>query len=59
MLYSVLRSRRAVQVNVEIMRAFVMSRQLHATHEDLARKLTELDQNMMRNSGLYSMPFGS
>jgi hypothetical protein len=44
MLSSVLRSQRAVQVNVEIMRAFVRLRQLLATHEDLARKLNELEQ---------------
>jgi hypothetical protein len=43
MLSSVLRSRRAVQVNIEIMRAFVRLRQLVFTHKDLARKLTELE----------------
>jgi hypothetical protein len=36
MLSSVLRSKRAVRVNVEIMRAFVRLRQLMATHADLA-----------------------
>jgi hypothetical protein len=44
MLSSVLRSHRAVQVNVEIMRAFVRLRQLLATHEDLATKLADLEQ---------------
>ena len=44
MLSSVLRSKRAVQVNIEIMRAFVRLRQLMATHTDLARKLTALEQ---------------
>ncbi|MCP4369977.1 MAG: ORF6N domain-containing protein [Deltaproteobacteria bacterium] len=44
MLSSVLRSKRAVQVNIEIMRAFVRLRQLLATHNDLARKMTALEQ---------------
>jgi hypothetical protein len=44
MLSSVLRSPRAVAVNVEIMRAFVRLRQLLSTHADLARKLEELEQ---------------
>jgi hypothetical protein len=44
MLSSVLRSKRAVRVNIEIMRAFVNLRQLLATHKDLARKLEVLEQ---------------
>jgi hypothetical protein len=42
MLSSVLKSPRAVQVNILIMRAFVHLRELIATHKDLARKLEEL-----------------
>jgi hypothetical protein len=38
MLSSVLRSERAVQVNVEIMRAFVRLRRMLASNEELARK---------------------
>jgi hypothetical protein len=44
MLSSVLRSRRAVRANVEIMRAFVRLRQVLATHADLARKLDALEK---------------
>jgi hypothetical protein len=44
MLSSVLRSPRAIQVNIEIMRAFVRLRQLLATHADLARKLTAMEK---------------
>ena len=44
MLSSVLRSKRAVQVNIEIMRAFVRLRQLLATHADLARRLDALEK---------------
>ena len=44
MLSSVLRSGRAVQVNIEIMRAFVRLRAVLATHADLARKLSALEK---------------
>lgn len=44
MLSSVLRSRRAIQVNIAIMRAFVRLRELLATNKDLARKLEELEK---------------
>ena len=44
MLSSVLRSRRAVMVNVEIMRAFVRLRGILAAHADLARKLAALER---------------
>jgi hypothetical protein len=43
MLSSVLHSKRAVRVNIEIMRAFVQLRQLLSTHVDLARKLATLE----------------
>jgi hypothetical protein len=44
MLSSVLRSKRAIQVNIAIMRAFVTFREMLATHKDLADKLAELEQ---------------
>ncbi len=44
MLSSVLRSKRAVQVNVEIMRAFVRLRQLLATNKKLEQQLDTLEQ---------------
>mgnify|MGYP000985491351 CR=1 FL=1 len=44
MLSTVLNSARAVKVNIEIMRAFVRLRRLMASHEDLARKLAELEK---------------
>ena len=43
MLSSVLRSRRAVQVNIAIMRTFVRLREMLATHADLARRLDALE----------------
>jgi len=44
MLSSVLRSRRAVQVNVEIMRTFVRLRRILAENAGLARRLDELEK---------------
>jgi len=44
MLASVLRSPRAVQVNIEIMRAFVLLRQILRADADLARKLAALEK---------------
>jgi hypothetical protein len=46
MLSSVLRSPRAVQVNIAVMRTFVRLRQILATNEDLARKVAEHDQQI-------------
>jgi hypothetical protein len=44
MLSSVLRSRRAVRVNVAIMRAFVKLREMLASHRDLAQRLNEMEK---------------
>ena len=44
MLSSVLGSKRAIQVNIEIMRAFVRLRRILASHADLARKLEALEK---------------
>jgi hypothetical protein len=44
MLSSILRSRRAALVNIEIMRAFVRLRQMLASNVDLARKLATLEK---------------
>jgi hypothetical protein len=46
MLSSVLRSKRAVQVNIAIIRVFVRLREMIATHKELARKLSELEQHL-------------
>lgn len=44
MLSSVLRSSRAIEVNIEIMRAFVRLRRMLAEHVDLAEKLEKLEK---------------
>lgn len=54
MLSSVLRSSRAVRVNVEIMRAFVRLRRVASSHIDLERKLAELER---RYDGQFRVVF--
>ena len=44
MLSGVLKSRRAVDVNIAIMRAFVHLRELLATHKELAQRIDELEK---------------
>ena len=44
MLSSVLRSERAIQVNLAIMRTFVQLRRILSSHADLARKLESLER---------------
>jgi phage regulator Rha-like protein len=44
MLSSVLNSKRAIQVNIEIMRTFVRLRRILASHSELARKLDALEK---------------
>lgn len=46
MLSSVLRSSRAVQVNIAIMRVFVRLRETLALHKDLAQKLAQLERKI-------------
>jgi len=46
MLSSVLRSARAVQVNVEIMRVFVRMRKMLSTHRELARRVDQLERKL-------------
>ena len=44
MLSSVLKSERAIEVNIAIMRTFAQLRQMLTTHKDLARKLVALEK---------------
>ncbi|MFA5780117.1 MAG: ORF6N domain-containing protein [Elusimicrobiota bacterium] len=44
MLSSVLRSKRAIQVNIQIMRTFTKLKSLLATHKDLQRKIEEMEK---------------
>jgi hypothetical protein len=45
MLSSVLRSKRAIGVNIEIVRAFIYLRQMISEHAELARRIDELEEN--------------
>ncbi len=44
MLSSVLRSKRAIQVNIQIMRTFTKLKSLLATHKDLQKKIEEMEK---------------
>ena len=46
MLSSVLRSKRAIQVNIAIMRVFVRIKEIISTHKELAHRLAELEKRM-------------
>lgn len=50
MLSSVLKSKRAVHMNILIIRAFVKLREVLATHKDLARKMEELERRQRDHS---------
>jgi hypothetical protein len=54
MLSSVLRSRRAVSVNIEIMRTFVELRRMVSEHADLAKRIAELED---RYDGQFQVVF--
>ncbi len=45
MLSSILRSERAILVNIEIMRVFGRLRRMPSSHKDLTRRLDELEKN--------------
>jgi hypothetical protein len=49
MLSTVLKSKRAIYVNISIMRAFVKLRQMLSTHKELAHKLAELERRIEKH----------
>ena len=59
MLSSVLRSRRAILVNVQIMRTFTRLRQLISTHHNLARKLDALEKKSKTHDHQIEAIFGA
>lgn len=52
MLSSVLNSRRAIQVNIQIMRAFTRIKGFHASYENLKRELQKMRKQYDRNYGI-------
>ena len=57
MLSSVLRSQRAVEVNIAIVRTFIKLRQLLATHKELAHRLDELEWRESERDGRVQYVF--
>ncbi len=55
MLSSVLKSQRAIQVNIVIMRAFVRLRELLATDKDLAHKIEQLETTQKDHAVMLSL----
>ena len=59
MLSSVLNSQRAIQVNIEIMRAFVKLRQMLASNAELSRRLDERGSSPTVREGLVNSKWSS
>lgn len=59
MLSSVLKSQRAILVNVQIMRTFTKLRELISTHKDLAQKIAELESKFESHDGQISKIFAA
>ncbi|MDI6735574.1 MAG: ORF6N domain-containing protein [bacterium] len=57
MLSSVLNSKRAILINIQIMRAFTRLRKILATHEDLRRKVEELEKKFEDRGEKYDYQF--
>lgn len=57
MLSSVLRSKQAVQVNIQIMRIFTKLRNILAQHKELIAKINELEQKTDKNSSDIQLIF--
>ena len=57
MLSSILKSERAIEVNIAIMRAFVQMRELLGTNKKLAQKLVELEQRLTEHDENFRIVF--
>jgi hypothetical protein len=55
MLSSVLKSARAVQMNILIIRAFLRMRELLASHRNLATRVEKLEANQRRHSSVINI----
>ena len=55
MLSTVLKSQRAVQMNILIMRAFVKLRELVASHKDLAARIEKLESSHDRHASVINI----
>ena len=59
MLSSVLHSPMAVQVNIQIMRAFIKLREMMMTHKDLACKIEELEAKFRKHDENFVVVFAA
>ena len=59
MLSSILNSERAIQVNIQIMRAFTRLREMMITHKDLAYKIEELEAKFRKHDGNFVVVFAA
>jgi hypothetical protein len=57
MLTSVLKSDRAVRVNIAIMRAFVKLREILATHRELSQKIEALERSYQKHDAQIQAVF--
>ena len=57
MLASVLRSKRAIQMSIEVVKAFVRFRQLLASREDIVKQITEIRSFMLKQSNRTDREF--
>jgi hypothetical protein len=58
MLSSVLASKRAIQLNILIIRAFVRLREYLSTHQDLARKLEDVERTQQEHGANIQQIYG-
>ncbi len=57
MLSSVLRSKRAIQINIHIMRAYTKIREMLLTHKDLLLKMEELEKKVGKQDDKIALIF--
>ncbi|MEK7547722.1 MAG: ORF6N domain-containing protein [Patescibacteria group bacterium] len=57
MLASILRSKRAVQVSIEIVKAFIQLRQILTSHKNITEQLTEIRSFMLKQSNKTDREF--
>jgi phosphomevalonate kinase len=57
MLSSVLNSKQAIAVNIQIIRVFTKMRQALMTHKDILLKLEKLERNVMRHDNDFRLVF--
>jgi hypothetical protein len=58
MLASVLNSKRAVDMSILVVRAFIMLREVMVTHKELARKVENLERNQTEHGQSIAAIYG-